>query len=320
MSEGDAPASRRIAAWFSVGPGLSTALLRLKPAELVVALFCVLLAACSTTQERTAPAPLRVATFNIRLPLASDGPNAWENRRDIVVQVIERSGADLIGTQELYAEQADYIVERLPHYRWFGRDRRGGHDDEHMGIFYDTRRLRLVLSDDFWLSDTPEVPGSISWGHPYPRMATWGLFETVEGGRRFYLFDTHLPYRAKDEEARLKAIRLVNTRIAEITGALPAVLTGDFNTTPDSRVHAVATATLADAWETAASRGGPANTFHGFTGRADRRIDWILLKGFRATAARTLVEPVASRQASDHFPVVAELAWPNAGCANLSCS
>ena len=59
-----------------------------------------------------------------------------------------------------------------------------------------------ISSGDFWLSDTPDVAGSITWGHPHPRMVTWALFEQRSDGRRFYLFNTHLPYRDEDEAAR----------------------------------------------------------------------------------------------------------------------
>ena len=82
--------------------------------------------------------------------------------------------------------------------------RGGGADDEHMGVLYRTDALRLVESGDFWLSDTPDVVGSITWGNLYPRMVTWGLFESRDDGRRFYLFNTHFPYRDEDDAARTR--------------------------------------------------------------------------------------------------------------------
>lgn len=257
-----------------------------------------------------AQAPVKVMSFNVRLPLASDGANAWEHRRELAAEVVARAAPDVIGTQELFKAQGDYLVTRLPQYRWFGVDRRGGDADEHMGVFYRHDRLRLVRSGDFWLSDTPELPGSISWGHPYPRMVTWGEFETRRGKRRFHLFNTHLPYRAEDGAARLKAATLLLARIRAIAGARgQVVLTGDFNTTPDSDVHALLAGALADAWDAAPRRTGPGETFHGFTGRADRRIDWIFTRGFRIRNATTVTDHRGVLQSSDHFPVVAELAW-----------
>lgn len=257
-------------------------------------------------------APLQVMTFNVRLLIASDGPNQWRWRRALAARTIAAAAPDIIGTQELMKAQADDLLAALPRYGWFGLDRRGGHDDEHMAIFYRRDRLRPVRFGQFWLSDTPAVPGSISWGHPYPRMATWAVFETLSGGRRFFAVNTHLPYRAQDEPAREKGAALLLDRIDALAGGLPVVVTGDFNTTPGAGTHTLLTGTLADAWERAETRSGPAETFHGFTGVADRRIDWILTRGFGPLRVATLTRPAGSRQISDHFPVVATLAWPEA--------
>lgn len=249
---------------------------------------------------------LRVMSVNVRLPLASDGPNAWEQRRDLLVATIARADPDIIGTQELFKVQGDYLVTKLPAYAWFGRDRRGGHDDEHMGVFYRRDRMTLLDSGDFWLSDTPDIVASITWGHPLPRMVTWGRFRT-RAGRIFYLFDTHFPYRAEDESARTKAAALIARRIAAIAGPTPVVLTGDFNTTPDSSAHATLSATLTDARIPAAT--GPAATFHAFTGTPDRRIDWIFTRGFTPKTYATITDHDGVRYPSDHFPVMAVLGW-----------
>jgi len=254
-----------------------------------------------------AAAQIRVMSFNVRLPLASDGANDWPNRRAIFIDTVRRADPDLIGTQELFQRQGDDLVAALPAYRWFGRDRRGGHADEHMGVFYRTDRLRLVRSGNFWLSDTPAVPGSISWGNLYPRMVTWGEFRTRDHGRRVYLFNTHLPYRAEDEAAREKGAALILARIRAIAGTVPVVLTGDFNTVPDSETHRLLAAGLTDAWEAAPAREGPAGTFHGFTGRPDRRIDWLWTRGLRATRVTVRTDHDGDRYPSDHFPVVADL-------------
>ncbi|WP_293873676.1 MULTISPECIES: endonuclease/exonuclease/phosphatase family protein [unclassified Sphingomonas] len=254
------------------------------------------------------PATLTVMTFNVRLPNPGDGANVWPNRRALFAQTVAAADPDLFGTQELFRSQGDDIVRALPRYRWFGRDRRGGHGDEHMGIFYRPDRLTLLAQGDFWLSDTPDVPGSISWGHPLPRMVTWGRFRTRDG-RRFVLLDTHFPYRAEDEPAREKAARLIVARLPAIAGTDPVVLTGDFNTTPDTPTHATLTASLQDVWQAVAAPQGPALTFHDFTGTPDRRIDWILTRGFRPLTVETITSHDGARYPSDHFPVVAKLGF-----------
>lgn len=262
-------------------------------------------------ESATSP-PLRVMTFNVRLPVDSDGANRWEARRALIAEVVAQEAPDLIGTQELFRRQADDLVERLPRYAWFGRDRRGGGDDEHMGVFYRTDRLRVLDSGDFWLSDTPDVAGSITWGNLYPRMVTWARFERLADGSTFVFYNTHLPYREQDESARSRAAALIVSRLRQLPAAEAVVITGDFNAPPDSQAHALLSAALSDAWTAAPRRTGPAETFHNFTGKADRRIDWILFRGMRVKSIRTATLHHGKRYPSDHFPVVAEFELPGA--------
>ncbi|KRC80084.1 endonuclease/exonuclease/phosphatase family protein [Sphingomonas sp. Root241] len=257
-----------------------------------------------------AQAPLKVMSFNVRYANENDGANAWSKRREVTAAMLEKAAPDLFGTQELLKVQGDFLAARLKGYAWFGVDRRGGHADEHMGVFYRTDRLKLIESGQFWLSDTPEVVGSITWGHPLPRMVTWGLFETVKGGRRFYAFNTHLPYRDEDEDARTKGAALILERIEAMAGDLPVVLTGDFNTTPGSEAHKLLATRLTDARDSAPQKLGPEMTFHNFTGKADKRIDWIFTRGFTAKRVTTITDHQGEVQTSDHFPVLAELGWP----------
>jgi len=216
----------------------------------------------------------------------------------------------VIGLQELVKAQADYLARELPQYAWFGRGREADGGGEHMGVFYRKDRLKVIESGDFWLSDTPDVAGSITWGHPHPRMVTWALFEQRSDGRRFYLFNTHLPYRDEDEAARLKGAQAIARHLATLPDDVPVVLTGDFNTTPDSDAHAVLAGTLQDAWTTAPRVEGIDATFHGFTGKADRRIDWIFVRGAQLESITSVTTRWNNRYPSDHFPLVATLRLP----------
>ena len=85
------------------------------------------------------------------------------------------------------------------------------------------------------------------------------------------------------------------------------MLTGDFNTVPDSATHRALTRTLNDARLAAAKPTGPEATFYDFTGTPDRRIDWILVRGFTIDAFATDTDHDGRRYPSDHFPIVADL-------------
>lgn len=280
-------------------------------------LACVLAIACGTAAAAAASErhDLRVMTFNVRYSEGNDGINAWPKRRDLMVRTILSEHPDILGTQELLAPQASYLHTHLPGYAWFGRGRNGNeldtHDNEHMGVFYDTARLKVLDSGDFWFSDTPDQPGSMSFGQPLPRMVTWAEFEDRRSGKRFYFYDTHFPYQAGPEAdaIRVRCAKEIEQRLAKLPASLPFVLTGDFNASPDSQAHASLTAILRDARTTAARQAGPAATFHNFTGKPTKRIDWILYRGLKAEDVRTVTTHDGKVYPSDHYPVVADFRW-----------
>jgi endonuclease/exonuclease/phosphatase family metal-dependent hydrolase len=253
--------------------------------------------------------PLRVVTFNVRLPLASDGANAWDNRRDIFVETVRRMDPDLMGTQELWNSQGQYIVEKVPQYKWFGISRRGNQQDEHMGVFYKPGKLTLLDSGNFWLSETPETPGSSSWNIDYPRMVTWGLFEIAANKKRFYYYNTHFPHRAQDQAARIECAKIIAARIKSLPEGAPFILTGDFNTQLGDEVHKVLTPYLTDAWQQSPKRSGPEATMSQWTGSTTGpRIDWILYRGkFTVDEVETVTYNQDGRYPSDHYPVFVSL-------------
>ncbi|GAI37292.1 unnamed protein product [marine sediment metagenome] len=118
------------------------------------------------------PESLKVMSFNVRTPVDAAPGKRWEDRRAAMVTMILDVQPAVIGTQELVQEQADYLAAHLPGYRWFGEGRRGGDGDEHMGVFYDSTQMTAEQWGDFWLSDTPDVAGSVSWGNLFPRMVS----------------------------------------------------------------------------------------------------------------------------------------------------
>ena len=247
---------------------------------------------------------LRVMTFNVRYPAKGDGANVWEARRDLLVETIRSRHPDIVGTQELFQLQGDYIVSKLPDYAWFGLSRRGDHTDEHMGVFYRKDRLELVDSGNFWLSETPETPASMSWGADLPRMVTWGEFKDKQTGKTFRYMNTHFPHRRNDDQARTNCARLIVERVKAL-GDRTVILTGDFNAGMDSESHRVLTTALEETWTPDTK--GPVGTFHGFRGTPGRdRIDWILFRGaLKPKSIETITDHQGEVYPSDHFPVLA---------------
>jgi endonuclease/exonuclease/phosphatase family metal-dependent hydrolase len=250
---------------------------------------------------------LRVMTYNVRMPSEKDGPDYWGHRKDIATNVLREFSPDIFGTQELFGHQGDYFVSQIPEYSWFGRRRRTDRDDERMGVFYKSAKLKLIEEGDFWLSETPEVRGSSSWDMSIPRMVTWGLFESKATQQRFYFLNTHFPHRRQDTAARVQCARVITEFLKTLPGDVPLVMTGDFNSPADSEAHELLTQTLEDAWLTAGKKSGPEGTFHGFKGTPrEDRIDWILYRAeWKVLEAEAITYHEGARYPSDHLPVLA---------------
>jgi endonuclease/exonuclease/phosphatase family metal-dependent hydrolase len=257
-------------------------------------------------------AELRVMSFNVRYPAKSDGVNVWENRRDLLVDTIRKHAPDVIGTQELFYIQGEYIVEKLPDMAWFGVSRRGNKEDEHMGVFYRKSSLELLQSGNFWLSETPDVPGSISWEMTLPRMVTWGEFRDKRNGKRFHFYNTHFAHRREDDAARVQAAKLLADRLRKLPADATVVVTGDFNTDAQSEPYRILVdSSMQDSYAGVSQPRGPVGTFHGFRGTPGReRIDWILFRnGLKPLSVETITTEANGRYPSDHFPVMTVFQW-----------
>lgn len=274
-------------------------------------------------------APIRVLSFNIRYNNPDDGIHAWPNRKDHVAGLIRFHGADLVGVQEALKGQVDTLAARLPGYGWFGVGRAdGASEGEFSAIFYREDRFEVLDEGTFWLSETPDSAGSRGWDAALPRIVTWGHLRDRTSGEAFYYFNTHFDHRG--ERARLESARLLRTRIGEIAGSEPFIVTGDFNATPGSPPYealtdvgdtdggdtdvgdqAAAPIALRDAYHaTADAPYGPTETFHGFEvgGATGGRIDYVFVsEDVRVLRYGVLTDHEAGRYPSDHLPVLADV-------------
>ncbi|GAA3047139.1 endonuclease/exonuclease/phosphatase family protein [Streptomyces glomeratus] len=254
---------------------------------------------------------LEVMSFNLRYASATE-PHSWAVRRPVMRALLCRERPHVIGTQEgLYQQVRDIATDLGPEYAWIGTGRAGGSRDEFVAVFYDRRRLTPVEYDHFWLSDTPDVIGSNTWGGACIRMVTRVRFrDTQPPAREFYVLNTHLDN--KSQYARVRAVSLIADRIAGLDRSLPLVVTGDFNAAAHKNpvYDTLLGAGLVDTWDTAVEHTAPYGTFHGY--RPPRpygdRIDWILATpGVTAHWASINTFAPDGRFPSDHLPVQASL-------------
>lgn len=257
------------------------------------------------------PAALTVTTYNLRFA-SPNPPNAWPQRRPLVRELIQNIVPDVLGTQEGVYSQLKDLATDLPEFDWIGLGREGGSRGEFMAVFYRKARLEPLAYDHFWLSDTPEVMNSASWGNTYRRMVTWVKFRDRLTAQEFYLFNTHFDHEV--QLAREKSAALVRQRVAALQTKLPVLLIGDFNAAAESNeAYAILTDDqfFADAWLVAPERSGAGvGTFNDFKAAVPGgpRIDWILTRGEVAVerAEMSTFAP-AGQFPSDHFPVTVKL-------------
>ncbi len=262
----------------------------------------------------TAPCELKVMSFNIRYGTADDGLNAWPRRRGLLFSLLRGQAPDLIGLQEALRFQLDEIAGAVSGYTEIGVGREDGVEaGEYAAILYRTERFQVLDSGTFWFSDTPEVPGSTSWGNTITRICTWARFEDIASGRSFYLYNLHLDHRS--QPSRERSTGLLAARIAARSPADPVIVTGDFNAGEENPAILSLTATaprLRDSFRVIHPDAGEVGTFNGFSGdRSGEKIDFIFVDDtWEVLTAAIMHTAVEGRYPSDHFPVTAGLRLP----------
>jgi endonuclease/exonuclease/phosphatase family metal-dependent hydrolase len=275
---------------------------------LILLLASLLLASQAATAAKP-PVALRIASYNLRYNNASDGADAWPNRKEMVKNLVQHYDFDVFGIQEGLRAQLNDVAE-LPAYAFVGRGRDDGKEaGEHSAIFYKKARLQLLQTGDFWLSQTPDRPGKGWDATCCNRICTWARFKDLQSGQVFYFFSVHFDHEGV--EARRQSGQLMVKKIKEIAQGAPVVCVGDLNSTPDTEQVKTLQGALADAYQlTQRPAYGPVGTFNGFelTAPLRDRIDYIFVsRGSTVLDYAVLTDSMRGHYPSDHFPVVANV-------------
>lgn len=256
---------------------------------------------------------LRVMTYNIRLDTEADGVNRWANRRALFTGQIRLLRPDILGMQEVVPGQRADLVADLPGYLALG----GGRDDGKSGgeaspLFVARSRFAVLGSGMFWLSPTPAVP-SLGWDAAYRRVATWAHLRRRSDGMRLLAINTHWDHLGK--QARLNsALQLRGWIAANRRAGEAVVLLGDFNAPliEASMQALLEPGLLADSRALSQEPAiGATITFNGWTAipTSGDTIDHVLVgAGLGVKRYHALAEHFDGRLASDHFPVIVDLA------------
>ncbi len=278
--------------------------------------LAALLGACATMAGAgVRPATeIRAMTYNIRLDLASDGPNAWPHRKEMLAAVVRHEEPAVLGMQEVLLRQKRDLEAALPEYAFVGVGRDDGAEaGEFSPVGFRRDRFDLLDSGTFWLSPTPTVPGK-AWDAGYPRVATWALLRDRTDGRELRVLNTH--FDNSGTMARQHSAEMIAGWSRKYTAAGEDVIVmGDLNATPDSPPVTMLSDPAQSGLRAAkaismAPPYGPPGTFTGFAIDSDapEPIDHILVSpGLVVRRYAVVTQQWGGRLPSDHYPVVVDL-------------
>jgi endonuclease/exonuclease/phosphatase family metal-dependent hydrolase len=291
---------------------------------------------------------LRIMSFNIRYSKADKSEAAPENnwndkkfpRRERTIRVIQENSPDLFGVQEALDHQVNDLQRALPEYAFYGVGRDDGKTrGEYSGIFYRKDRFTQHDAGSFWLSATPERPGTsfytvgdacaraatkgiltgdirfktFSW--PCARIASWVTLTDEKAQRELVVLNMHWDHISGP--ARQKTALLVRERLSKLAGDLPTIVMGDLNAHEDTiEVKELMGKKdsngrkLADSFRDVHSNRLPnESSYNDWRGRLKgSRIDYILHSEELTPVAAAIVRTnYDGFWPSDHYPVTATL-------------
>lgn len=281
---------------------------------------------------------VRVMSYNIRNSAGDrkSKDNNWLSRRADLVRTIRGRDPDVMGLQEVLPDQLKWLEHQFADYVFVGEgrnaDRKSG---EASPVAFRKERFEVVSSGTFWLSETPDVPGSKSWNAAFPRICSYFVLKDRKTASCFAFANCHTDHQS--ELAREKGMLLIVEQMRKLGAGCPVVLVGDHNCLEYEKPAKSVLKLLDDALYI--SETPPEGSWRSFNfwswkdkeltiaealrkkvGTRDipghksdlKRIDYIYVsKGTRVLDYRTVNDPRPGRKLypSDHFPVVATLVF-----------
>ncbi|ROS52555.1 endonuclease/exonuclease/phosphatase family protein [Frigoribacterium sp. PhB24] len=261
---------------------------------------------------------LHLMTYNVRrrMPQVLTTRHAladrWSTRLPALRLLLEAERPSVLGIQEALPDQSAQLTDALgTDYASVGTGRDRDRGGERVELHVDTTRLRIVRHDALWLSATPGVPGSRSYGNMIPRTAVHVELDDLAAGARLHVVVTHFDHLSA--RSRLHSAVQLRTYTDALDG--PVALMGDFNAVVGSPAHRELTrGRLVDSREVADERLDPgwgSYSNYGPPRVGGRRLDWLLVDA-DARVGRAGVGGVrpGGVAPSDHDPVHAVVRWP----------
>lgn len=257
-----------------------------------------------------------VMSYNIRLDTEADGINQWKNRTDKVIGLLKKYNPDLLGVQEALHNQMMDLQNGLPDYEFIGVGRDDGKEKgEYSAIFYKKDKFEVLKQNTFWLSETPEIPGSKSWDAAITRVVTYSVLKEKSTGKSFIYANTHFDHIGN--EARKNSANVIKAYLKGfIAGStfnksekeIAILVSGDFNSEPTDEPYLTMINKKDISLFDARAKTDLTGTYCGFeVGKIEcRTIDYIFHSvQWKASDYKVILDHDGDYYPSDHLPVMA---------------
>lgn len=253
-----------------------------------------------------------VATFNLKndMPLTRRFLR-WSTRKSAVLACITEMDADILGVQEATDEMLEAVSTLNEVYDKVGipRNNRPKSTSERTDIFYKKNKFTCLYNETFWLSGTPNKPGSKTLLSPFPRICTYAKLQDRATGEILNVFNTHLCHLLPYTRNKTMKILLNHINDYQLQGNI--ILLGDLNTNSDSTTVRHVLNHQAIPLKSVYPNHITMNTMHfgnGHLNPKDLPIDYIFVsKDVVVHHTKIVIEKFENMYPSDHFPVVTTL-------------
>lgn len=278
---------------------------------LIIVLFIVLLLAGIVGCTKKVITSLSIMSFNIRcIAVEENDANIWKNRKQEVIDVINKYQPDLIGFQEITIPQYEFMEDNLSdmygNYAVFRS--KSEFFNECAAIFYKKNRFTVQDEETFWLSETPDVL-SKGWDAYIERVCSKLTLLDKNTNKVFNHYNTHFDHEGA--VAKEQSVYLLLEKVK--SSNLPSVVTGDFNIHEQSpNYNRLVSETLQDTKFLSPEEFSDLGvTYNGF-GKYEEGlpIDFILVtEGDFVTQSYSIIRDAddEGNYPSDHFPIISVL-------------
>lgn len=251
---------------------------------------------------------IRVMSANLLVSYKSWGGEPVNPRAKQFTEFVKQIAPDVIGAQEVCGDWHACLKANLPNYKIL-HPQNNLFEKSLTTLLYNTETLRCI--------DSGRMTYSEGDGTKH-RAVTWGVFETLAGGKRFIVTSTHLDLiREGKEDAEFAIMQGQAEEFFELLGELrakydcPAFCTGDYNAMENDSEKGVFAA--AGIYEVFAGRLQDTK-FRAASQAAGTEEAWdypswdhIFMEGeAEILAFRVCSEPFL-KDMSDHYPIFADI-------------